>query len=385
LKADFDYIIAGAGCAGLSLIMRLLKDPYFSDKTIALIDRTPKVADDRTWCFWEKNEGFFERQVCMTWPLLRFRSKSWSSLLDIAPYEYKMIRSADFYKNAFDTISVHKNVKVIYDEVLSFSSDTSLGTVKLPGKVLTGRYVFSSIMPDRSLIEKPGDTWFLQHFMGWMIETNQPVFNVEEACFMDFTVSQSRGASFMYMLPLSHQSALVEYTLFTRELLEMQEYEKHLKQYISNIPGLSSYQIFHREFGVIPMTNYRFPIHQDRIVFLGTAGGQTKASSGYTFQFIQRHSERIVQLLREGNEPFVARDLHRKKFDLYDHTLLRVMNENKMGLDDIFASIFRKNDPARVLRFLDNDSNWRDDLGIMCSVPWKVFLPAAIRTFFASL
>ena len=33
---------------------------------------------------------------------------------------------------------------------------------------------------------------------------------------------------------------------------------------------------------------------------IGTAGGQTKASSGYTFQFIQKQSQQIVDYLIAG-------------------------------------------------------------------------------------
>jgi len=33
-EIDFDYIITGAGCAGLSLLMRMMEDPFFRIKNI---------------------------------------------------------------------------------------------------------------------------------------------------------------------------------------------------------------------------------------------------------------------------------------------------------------------------------------------------------------
>jgi lycopene beta-cyclase len=51
--------------------------------------------------------------------------------------------------------------------------------------------------------------------------------------------------------------------------------------------------------------------------------------------------------------------------------------------DEIFARIFQKNPAERVLQFLDNESSLGDDLQIMRSVPSSVFLPAALKNYFA--
>ena len=59
-KPDYDYIILGRGCAGLSLIMHILSSSHLSNKRILLIEKEVKNKNDRTWCFWEKGNGFFE-------------------------------------------------------------------------------------------------------------------------------------------------------------------------------------------------------------------------------------------------------------------------------------------------------------------------------------
>jgi len=59
----YDYIITGAGCAGLSLAMHMIHSGRFSDKKVLLVDKDPKRANDRTWCFWEKEEGLFQSIV----------------------------------------------------------------------------------------------------------------------------------------------------------------------------------------------------------------------------------------------------------------------------------------------------------------------------------
>ncbi|MDA9638819.1 lycopene cyclase, partial [bacterium] len=50
----YDFIIAGAGCSGLSLLYKILQTPSLQNKSILVIDKDQKKNNDRTWCFWEK-------------------------------------------------------------------------------------------------------------------------------------------------------------------------------------------------------------------------------------------------------------------------------------------------------------------------------------------
>ena len=52
---------------------------------------------------------------------------------------------------------------------------------------------------------------------------------------MDFSVDQKDEIRFMYILPFSKNKALVEYTLFSKELISDNEYEKEIKSYLKKI------------------------------------------------------------------------------------------------------------------------------------------------------
>ncbi|HEX8460573.1 MAG TPA: lycopene cyclase family protein, partial [Segetibacter sp.] len=93
----FDYIISGAGAAGLSLLMRMMQEKSFDHKTILVVDKVPKEQNDHTWCFWENKPGLFEPVVHHQWQQVHFFSNHFSGPLDLAPYSYKMIRALDFY------------------------------------------------------------------------------------------------------------------------------------------------------------------------------------------------------------------------------------------------------------------------------------------------
>jgi len=88
----------------------------------------------------------------------------------------------------------------------------------------------------------------------------------------------------MYVLPTSANEALLEYTLFSKDLLAKEEYETEIQNYIQKL-GITEYEIIEKEQGNIPMTCYPFWQHNSKnILNIGSAGGWTKASTGYTFK-----------------------------------------------------------------------------------------------------
>lgn len=361
--------------------MRLMQQKELGNKQILVLDKAQKNNNDRTWCFWEQTPGLFQPIVHHQWQHVHFYSHYYSSLLNLYPYYYKMIRGIDFYNYVIAEALRHPNVSFQTAQVEAVGNEGNIAFAIADGQKITADYVFNSIMfgPLKPL---EGKYYLLQHFKGWTIETSAPAFNPTEAVLMDFRVSQQHGTTFGYVLPLTDSRALIEYTLFTKTLLDEQEYVEGLRSYISTYLKLPEYTIVEEEFGVIPMTNHKFPRGEGRIINIGTAGGQTKASSGYTFQFIQKHTEALVQSLRKNNHPFLNKPLYPRRFDWYDTTMLNVLYNEKAKGDKIFSDMFSKNSPDRILRFLDNESNLEDELNIVGSLPGMVFTQAAMQEMF---
>jgi lycopene beta-cyclase len=376
-SGKYDFIICGAGCAGLSLLMRMIRSGKFNDRKILLLDKEPKTKNDRTWCFWEKETGFFEEVVYRKWSKVSFLSPGYSSSMDISPYEYKMVRGIDFYDYCFNEIRKHDNIEIVFGNINSWSFEKEAVVFTIDNKEyrLGDAEIFSSLYQSDEGNKKT--IRLLQHFKGWLIETKKPSFNPDEAVLMDFRVDQNKGTTFSYVLPLTATTALVEYTLFTKELLPLEEYDKELKNYIRSYLGTDDYAVKEMEFGVIPMTNerFRFAGHGWQI---GAAGGQTKASSGYTFQFIQKQSQQIVDYLIGGKSLNSLPDTP-KRFRFYDNTLLHILYHNKYPGDKIFTQLFKKNKPQQVLRFMDNESSFKEELKIISSLPTWPFLKAAMK------
>ncbi len=377
---QYDYVFLGAGCSSLSIIMRMISSKKFAEKKILIVDKEAKTKNDRTWCFWEKENGFFEDIVYKKWGHLFFKNDKESIPLDISPYQYKMIRGIDFYKYCFAGISSQKNIDIL-SGVISFETTGRHVAIKINGREIIlnkQALIFNSIYTPGE--KQKNKFYLLQHFKGWVVETENNFFDANHAVLMDFRVGQEHGTTFVYVLPLSPTKALVEYTLFTKEILQPEEYDAALKNYLKNYLNLNDYKIVEEEFGIIPMTNARFPVFQNKIYHIGTAGGQTKASTGYTFRFIQKQADSIVKDLLAGRKVLKGGS-SKNRFYFYDSTLLHILSNKLLGGKAIFSILFRKNKADTVLRFLDNETTIREEIKLLNSLPKKIFIRAGFKEF----
>jgi lycopene beta-cyclase len=375
--SQFDYIILGAGCSGLSLVVRLIESGQFSQKKILIIDKAPKTLNDRTWCFWKDtkaNPDVFDSIIHHRWDNLWLRHPKGNLQLDIAPYSYHLIKGIDFYRHCFGIIKNASNVRLHYSEVTAI--DAEKGTVETADGNFSASYIFSSVLLEMPQL-KPSEFYLLQHFRGWWVETGDDAFDPAQADLMNFRTSQQHGCAFVYVLPITKRKALVEYTLFSEEILQTEQYDEGLKTFMAQELRIAEYKITEVENGVIPMTNLKFPQQQGKVFFIGTAGGQTKASTGYTFQFIQKQSAFIVNAMLQTGQSAVFTQPAR--FSFYDSVLLRVLHERKMRGADVFYRMFTKNKALTVLKFLDNETNFWQELLIMNSSKKSIFVPAAMK------
>ncbi len=382
---QFDFIFTGGGASGLSLLYHLGQAGLLG-RTL-LIDQAPKQRNDRTWCFWEYRPGPFEHVVAHAWDYLWLHAGSHAERVAIAPYRYKMIQGSDFYRFMEAWLAEQPGITRRYGRVEQIIDRGDGVTVQVDGEALHGRWAFNSIYTPGPRL--PTYTYWLQHFKGWVITAPRPVFDPHAATFMDFRVEQGDEVRFVYVLPFDAHTALVEYTFFSAELVPQEVYETGLRRYLAERLKLSSYAIEHVEYGVIPMTDAPFARQPGpNICNIGTAGGMTKASTGYTFQRIQRHSAQIVQSLRSSGQPF-ARDPDLPRHALMDSVLLNVLDSGHERGKAFFERLFRENSPQQVLRFLDEESSLLEDLALMSTVNMPAFVRSTIdvaaRRFYANL
>lgn len=384
LEADYDIIIAGAGCAGLSLLNAILEQASLHHLRILVLDKSLDKTNDRTWCFWESQPGPYESIVCKQWEHISVHKNEFTATLPTHPFSYKMIEGLDFYKYVLTKAKKYPNI--FWKEVRINNIDTvdNKAIVYWEGGFAKASYVFSSILPITSLytISQSNHTlpFLWQHFKGLLVQFDTPVFDMQVAKLMDFNVDQKGATAFMYVLPLTDKKALIEYTLFSKTILQPAEYEAAIESYItSHYPNLS-YQVVHSEIGAIPMTSQPFAESNPPIYVIGTLGNAVKSSTGYAFWFIQAQVNQIVKNLI-NNQP-IQTEVHHTRHQFYDAVLLYILYHNYMEGSEIFKRIFAKNKAATIFKFLSNTSSIWEDICIMRSLPTKIFLPAAIKVLF---
>jgi lycopene beta-cyclase len=376
----YDYIIAGAGCAGLSLAYHLLQSSL-QHKSILLIDKAPKTRNDRTWCFWENKPNPFENLVYRQWTEVDFYGTDFQATLDLETYRYKMIRGIDFYQYVQQHLQQHNSISFVYGNISAIEDEAIGATVRVDGKIYTADFIFSSLYSWENQLKKLGNHHLLQHFKGWEIQMDIDFFDPVKATLMDFRIEQQNETRFFYVLPLDKRRALIEFTVFSESLLPADSYDIQIEAYIKDYLHLPDYSVIHEEFGVIPMTDHQFPVSTGKhIIHIGTAGGQTKASTGYTFLRIQQQTQAIVQALIASGNPYVPSSSP-GRYKVYDSMLLNIMAKSRYATKDIFTQLFRKNKASIILRFLDEETTFTEELKIMSTTPYLPFLTALSDVF----
>ncbi|MBK8504642.1 MAG: hypothetical protein IPL46_21990 [Saprospiraceae bacterium] len=160
-----------------------------------------------------------------------------------------------------------------------------------------------------------------QHFKGWEIETEKPVFDPEVFTMMDFRLKWKDSTSFTYVLPNKPTRALIEFTFFAPFFIPAGDYDKYLQRYIDQFLKVGKYTIKNVEQGIIPMSDYPFhQHHQKNITKIGTGGGWVRPSSGYSFRNSSRYVKQLIENIKSGRS--AHQGITRNRFRTYDTIFL---------------------------------------------------------------
>jgi lycopene beta-cyclase len=382
----YHYIFSGSGLSALMTVYEMILSGKFKDKTILLLDENPKKSNDRTWCFWDDTTHFVDI-VSKKWNVALFAEATSQRDLVLNPYQYKMVRGLDFYNLVFDLISKQENIHFVNQKVVNFEELGNHCIVKTESQNYTCNKIFNSIYNPNIVKGQTKYPLLQQHFIGWFIKSKEAVFNPDVATFMDFSVEQRGNTRFMYVLPTSSTEALLEYTLFSKDLLSKEEYENEIQKYIQKL-GITDYEIVEKEQGNIPMTSYKFWKHNTKnILHIGSVGGWTKASTGYTFKNTTKKSKALVNFLEKETDASTSISTSFKKFHkmdkfwFYDLLFLDVLfKRNDLG-SKVFSALFKKGNPTLIFKFLDEETTFWEDLQVIWKCPKGLFIRALFGRF----
>ena len=379
---QLDFIILGGGASGLQLAYRLSNHTAFENASILILESNNHKGNDRTWCYWETGDGEWDDLLQNQWNKVQFKSKNVNKTIDLGSASYKMLRSKPFYERLHQSLANNKSIHIEYERCIGFVDKGSHVTVSTDMQTYRCSTLFNSAFDWNVLNKQSRYPVLQQHFLGWYIKTPRPLFDTKTAIFMDFTVPQFQETRFMYVLPYSQTEALIEYTLFSKELLDKSEYEDAIRDYLQD-KNITDYQLIEVEQGSIPMCSYPFWENNSKNVhFIGSAGGWTKASTGFTFKNINRKTTALVNHIA-AKKP-LTRFAKKNRFWWYDLLFLDILAKYNHRGASLFSGMFRNNSPKRIFQFLDEQSHFLQELMIMRSFPKLLFVKQFFRRLFGA-
>lgn len=348
---EFDYIIIGGGCAGLSLAYELDINKKLEKKTLAIIEIREKYKRDKTWSFWKVFNHNFEDCVIKSWNNFTINSRYGSHEMKNKKYPYQTIDSGLFYKKVINRLKKNQNIQFLKD-IDHLNTKNS--------------FVFNSIISNQVY-----DSGLWQHFKGIEIETPKNIFDDEIFNLMDFDCDQRNNVHFFYTLPFTKNKALVETTWLSKMNDEtLNDYDLQLENYIKETLKIKNYTIKYEEEGAIPLFYPMKKIEQNKLN-IGSAGCMTRLSTGYTFLNIQEHSKYIsknIEMIKEAKIYHIG-----KKYEFLDKIFLNVLKRHPDKMPKIFFDMFKGSSEA-VIKFLSNKSNFFEDSKVIFKMPKILFI-----------
>ena len=256
---EFDFVIIGGGCAGLSLAYELEINGKLKNKTLAIIENRKEYKRDRTWSFWKVFDHNFDDCVIKSWNNFTINTSESSHELRNKKFPYQSIDSGKFYNKISSKLSTNSNVS-FHKNINEIKSDNSIKNYKI-----------------------------------------------------NFT---EKGA-----IPLF-------------------------------CPSLRN---------------------DNKVINIGSAGGMTRLSTGYTFLNIQEHSKYIVKNIDKIDKVKIFN--LGKKYQFLDKVFLRVLEKHPEKMPKIFFNMFKTSSDT-IIKFLSNKSNFIDDINIISKMPKLIFLKA---------
>ena len=370
---QYNTAIIGAGCAGLTLAYHLINSKMHPT---VLFDPKPN-RKDHIWSYWDNGHDslFLPRTfIKKKWNSWAIKTQGRSIVRTGKKFQYVALSSDKYESHLLNTIKDAKG-KILRDTVIGVAKNNGVNVLKLStGREVVVKNVFDSRPPIVS------DGALYQHFVGWTIQTNTPTFDDTTVILMDFRVSQEAGIHFIYLLPFSETSALIESTVYSTKLLPTSWYERQIKGYIEqNFPNLG-WKLLNKEYGAIPL-NKKFQ-QSPYGVPIGLNANAMRSSTGYAFSQIIFLIMDLIKSIDTTTHKTEVKTGSTKLETLMDKIFLSVLSKSPEMAPEIFSTVLESLTGDEFAKFMTGYCPASVKLKIIKSLPKSLFLRAAVLNIF---
>ena len=385
-EKKYDYIFAGKGASAALVLIELDGRNLLNSKNILIVDPNQDSTNNKNFCFWTEDNGQLKKK------LEPFIEHSWSKIqLNngkeelLNPTSYNHIPNSIVIEKAKEILE-KQSAHFLIETVTETGTDNLGNFATIGGERIYGEYIFDSRTPVLQKTEWNQTTLF-QSFIGWVVEFPNEKIDIESFRMMDFNIEQNNFTQFVYVLPFSQNTALVEVTRFGKEIITTAEAESILEDYIAKHFG--SHKKTGTEQGCIPMSNASLGnLEIGNTINLGARNYCLKPSTGYAFKNMYSQSVEIAEQIQAGQKTISTNRTHQKattgRFAFYDALLLIILNLWPSFGKKIFSQLFSNIETKLILKFLDEKTTILEDAKIFSRLPIGIFLRALALHFIKS-
>jgi lycopene beta-cyclase len=347
---------------------------------ITLLDARADFPGDRTWCFWDVQPHAYRHLVRHQWGSWAFAGRGVVHRQHSASMPYCHLPSERFYEDALSRIRAAPNCTLhlgtTVDAVTGRPGKVTVGT---SGGEVVAAHCFDALGTRgptwTGAMPAPGPGVLCQRFLGWYVEVAEPVFDSSCVTLMDFDVTPNGELRFMYVLPFSPTSALVEDTTIGRHGVPPDASRKEIRGYLRLRHGIDDVTVVREEQSVLPMIPAAKPAEgMSHVVPVGTAAGAVRPSSGYAFIRTQRQVTRLADAFAAGHAARVP--VERRREAALDRVFLTALDDDPPGFADHLLSLGRSLPGDRFARFMMDAATPLDVMAVISALPKRPFLRA---------
>ena len=367
---NYDFIIIGAGCSGLSLLYEMNKSNILKNKTCAIFDKRKQFTKDKIWSYWNVFDHSFSDCLLNQWDKVIVKGNE-EIVLDCKDFTYQSVNSEKFYDKILKNVSDNKNIKFFLDHsVDEISEEDGQITIKCKNEIFKANLVFDSSLKNNNT----NDAKIYQHFYGCEVNFKENINLSKNPTLMDFNCNQGNWTHFFYTLPLGGKQIFIETTWISdQQNFTKEQYISEINEYIQkNLNYKKEYTLGYSEMGSIPMFHFQLNNKYKKVIKIGTAANLTRKSTGYTFLNIQKFTKELVQKLNKNK--IITNNQIKSKYNFLDRIFIKVLLEEKGNMYKIFLRLFKKNNTKDIVNFLSNSSNFIQDIKIILSMPKLIFI-----------
>ncbi len=409
-SSDYELVIIGGGCSGLSLaaaLCRLAVQPEHVPRTL-IVEPRSRYTGDRSWCFWaEANQGKQARQeshgsqaIDMAGDLITRSWRAWEFSAESlchrhtsgGGWNYHYVPSLRFYEQVEEQLAENPNITLLKgarvsevkpnENCIELCLESGLSGTKFESKKVTAGQIVDTRIPENVDV---GSAVLKQVFFGLEVRLESPHRFDDVARVMDEMRVDNEGFMFDYVLPLGRHSLLVEFTRFAAKLLPPESLRLDALESLRRVCGDSAFEIVREECGVIPMGLSDSAVPTDpRWIHTGLGAGAARPSTGYAFKRIQRWAEICAAgILKDGKGQGFPPD--RALLRWMDKVFLRTIASNPALAPQLFMALASKVPPDRLLRFLTDRPGIRDLLAVVLALPKLPLIRCALAELYAGI